>query len=355
MSEQEAVKNYFLQTLREQPEDFLNQRRNSGIKFENSDDAQESLVDVLMNTDKKYQIQNLFNPSARYVSTYIYLSSTDAYEQGMDLSVLKFDINYLTPILNTRGVINVNKPIRDIVAMRLERVNFNALRATDLYEKNTDLERHQVRYTLCIEELSAQSFITANGQRFHWIIEPWRLWSSFTSNEVIQYQLNLYQAGYFTTYDQNRGWYRFASPISKLDSISLRFGNFNGNKNFTPEILTATVTQNSNPAELTFDFSFALGMYGGTIEILDFTTGDPVTDAALITAMNSTFYSSVDYFARTPQYTFSTLTQITVPVNLTTMTAISGTLQVRVRIQALFVTKIEFVCLNETSEYDIDE
>lgn len=343
---------YFTKTLAEQPEDYINQRRNKGIQFttesEVSSEKQEYEAKKLIGTNLTFHMQNLFNPTARYVTRYVYLSLPDAYEQT-DLSVLKYDINYLTPLLQ-RGILNVTEPIKDIMAMRIDKVIMNSLVRTELFERDTDTERHQLRYTLCIEELKAQSFILPNGQRFHWLIEPSRTKILLNPTGVDEFQGNLYQACRFSTYSENRGWYRFASPISRLDTLSLRLGNLNGNKNFPPEIIEAVVTQNSNPAELTFSFDIALGLYAGWIQILNFTTGDPVTDAALITAMNTYFYSTVDYFGRTPVYGSPSLTQLTVPVDLTTMTPVTGTLTVRIRIQAMFNARIEFVCLKDTDE-----
>lgn len=345
---------YFTKTLAEQPEDYLNQRRNKGIQFttETQDELQTKKYEAkkLIGTDLTFHIQNLFNPSVRYVTRYVYLSLPDAYEQT-DPSLLKFDINYLTPLLQ-RGILNVNEPIKDIMAMRLDRVIMNGITRTDLFERDTTTQRHQVRYTLLIEELKAQSFISPNGQRFHWVIEPSRSKLLLNPTGVDEFQHNLYQGCRYATYSENRGWYRFASPISRLDTLSLRLANLNGNKDYPPEIIEAVVTQNSNPATLTFNFSIGLALYAGWIQILNFTTGNTVADAALITAMNTYFYSTVDYFGRTPLYGAPSLTQLSVPVNLTTMTPVTGTLRVRIRIQAMFNTRIEFVCLKDTDEYD---
>lgn len=211
-----------------------------------------------------YRTRKLFNESALHTYRYVVLDTSKS--SGYDFNTKKYRWNYNGTPLVEEGVASSTGPIKNIVGMRSFPIimkNFNTFR--DLYNI----------YTLTIDELVAQSFIGHERQRYHFMYR--------TKNMPVA---GLSDSNEFNPHDFNRGYFWFRTPIQSISSFTISMANPVQIVDIPAGIQSAIINTFNNPLELVFYYPHGL-LSGGIIIVSKFTTNDPVTDAAIIAAVNS--------------------------------------------------------------------
>lgn len=262
-----------------------------------------------------YKSRKLFNETSLY--TYRYVSLDTSNSTGYDFVARKYKWNYNgTPVVQD-GTASSTGPIKNIIGMRVFPIVMKEfLGFRDLYNI----------YTLTIDELISQSFIGHEKQRYHFMFRVKNYPVVGVSNWIE-----------FNPHDFNRGYFWFKTPIQNISTFTISMANPVQAVDIPAGIQTCDVTHN-NPLELTFTYPHGI-ISGNTVFITGFTTDDPVTDAAIIAAINSTaghIATSVDTF------------NITIPIDGTLVTAPKINIFVNCRDsnnKTLFM--FEFICEKE--------
>lgn len=255
-------------------------------------------VGNLLNLHTENNIKNLFNPQSRYVKSYIPINNQNRHNTQLADGTFRtsWNLTYGIPGVRT-GYIDVNFTTRDIVAMRMKSLTITC-RSTFMQNQ---ISRN--RTAVLIEELAPQSFVSTEGNNFHFI------GYQSVSSQYPSVSIKTVSFYYF-----NRGNYRFRMPITKLDSLTLSLYNPFQPLPLDPENISGVVVQGTNPAQLTFNLEH--GLYQDYITISGYTTGDPVTDAALIASVNTTFTY--------PGFTVVDLYTITIPIDVSGATPLAS-------------------------------
>lgn len=209
-----------------------------------------------------YNAVAIFNPQNLKRKEYLLLDSRYAEDNIADRT--KFRWYYTGTAAVESGSVNTTDKIRDITAIRILAFSLNRR-----YEYGSQ------RVTVLIEELSAQSFIAADGHRFHFfgrmIRDP-----SVTSADTFV----------FVDFDErdNLGIYRFRQPIVSLNSITISVGIPYAPIQFLQaRFYNCTADFTGYPASFTIDAPIAHNFeIFSTIEVLYveyFTTTNPTADA----------------------------------------------------------------------------
>lgn len=212
-------------------------------------------------------LQHIFNPKARQQSTYMLLDSRYRDRTITDPTLLKWSVtspqgNY---IAETSAITPI--PLHDIVSITARPFRFP--NARNIY---TNAHRVSVE----IVELNTQAIICNRGQkRFHFLfdIERTGAASSYAPYEI-------------RDIENQTAHFNFHTPITQLDTLTLRFGNPFINIPLDPDQLTATLTSIGAQTLLTFSqphYCEALD----EIFILDFNTTNPITDKTIIDLTNN--------------------------------------------------------------------
>lgn len=244
----------------------------------------------LFDANNPQELKRMINPRTQTISQLLYLDLNNTSSDTDPLTRPRWYINHSTPIY-TPGTVNVNLPLENVISMRLRDINFSVRQS----EKSRRLSMY-VMYIL-IEELQSQCNLGLFN--FHF------------ASKKLNYdpQANGLKYSYtFSTFEYNDGRFYFYKPIDHIDKITLNLRLHDYPFSFDAETLTASVTPLSNPARLTFATEH--GLVNAQITISGFTTGDPITDASIIAAMNTTHstYTVLD------DYT------ITLPIDLSSTT-----------------------------------
>lgn len=164
------------------------------------------------------------------------------------------------------GMINIKKPIKNIIGMRIG--NYDLLRG--MYHTIGLTNMHH--FDLCVEELKQQGFI-ANNRYNHFFFS--RTYEPVSPNDEL------------STHGHNDGYFWFNKPIQYLDSVTLSLGYRGAEMPFYNNEFHGVLVQNSNPMQVNMDI-VGTGTYCQleNVTIYGFTTGDPVTDASLINSVN---------------------------------------------------------------------
>ena len=117
---------------------------------------------------------------------------------------------------------------------------------------------------------------------------------------------------------------RFEKPINQISKFTISFYNPFQLLSFIPNYLQAEVIQNSNPMQLIFS-TFHNMLTNFKIKITNFTTGNIIADAIIIASINDQILD----ITKINDY------NISVPIDLTTMTPISGSLIVFINIETI--------------------
>lgn len=266
---------------------------NEQLEHKNKRNINIDIVNLLMLRTKS-NILNMFNPRGRYMVSYLPIDNQNRSLNSTNNGILKttWGINYGDAGFQP-GVIDVNFKIKDIIGMRLQALTI-VCRSTF-----TQDQINRNRISILIDELITQSFVASEGNNFH-----------FITLESISSQGPSISIKTISPYYLNKGYFYFRLPITKLDTLTISLYNPFQPLPLDPENISGVVIQGSNPAQIIFDFEH--GLYQDFITITGFTTGNPVADAPIIAAMNTTFTY--------PSFTIINLYTITVPVNLSTTT-----------------------------------
>ena len=123
--------------------------------------------------------------------------------------------------------------------------------------------------TLEMIELSAQSFIAHEKRRYHFAFSV-----AANGNKVL-----------LSPDNQNDGYFKFGYPVSKIDSITMTFGNPMQVITFDPDRSYYTMTYGLLTTLITTEIDHNL-LTGDTVIFIDFTTSDPVLDSETIALIN---------------------------------------------------------------------
>jgi hypothetical protein len=240
-----------------------------------------SIDDIMRNIRPKQTYQYLMLDSANAVFS-------------PDRSTMQWLINDGNPIARS-NYINLSRPLKNIIAMRLGRVSWSSMDQT-----NTNILTNN-HIGLGFSEFASQSLIFPSGPRLHFI----------------QYDYDLIHTGNTITtssFFENRGWFRFRKPFTKLDTLTLSVWNLG---NVTP-IIMPDYYVSINAMQVCYAFTFEgpnlfyivtndlhlfpiiyptfhglpdytqpLSVLGEQFQYSGFTTNDPVADAVVIAQYNS--------------------------------------------------------------------
>ena len=206
-----------------------------------------------------------------------------------------------SPIRNI-GTINVDFPIENIRSMRLTRLSLTC-RSRYLQQRSVN------RISILIKEFADQAFITQEG-RFHFIGRQDNIATGIDrpifnpSSGPNQWTTTL---GF---YNFNHGVFNFHTPVNIVNQITLEFYDPINRLPLDKETINGYIVNNSNPA--TVVFSEEHGLYQDEFSIEQFTTGNPIADSLLISAVNT--LHQYPAFNIIDDYT------VTIPIDLSLMT-----------------------------------
>jgi hypothetical protein len=248
-------------------------------------------IDRLLGVDKD-EVKAIFKPSSKYRKVYIMLDSRyAASNDGYNISW-----NFQNNENVADGSVNAVGVIRDIVSIRL--LDFYMHLYTAI---STGIVGNYGAITVHIKEFDAQSFITQTGTKFHF----WgKLWYNANNNPSATYQrLISFSDGsdedginenYYRLQDGNQGEFKFATPLTELNTLTLNFGNPMNpipldQASFPFSYIPGT-TILGTPVNIHIDTTLLLtdlNTYLAPIYISGFNTSDPVADAELINFLNN--------------------------------------------------------------------
>lgn len=176
-------------------------------------DTIEVEVNSLLLMESLSKICKYIKPKQSY--HYIYLDSNNAIFSP-DRSTMQWLINDGDPVYRPHYC-NLTRQLRNIVAMRLGRITWTNMNIENSMILNGDpnpgqfiANVYQLQHHIGIgfREFVSQSIICPSGPRIHFV----------------QYNYNESRSGsYITTsgFFENRGWFRFRKPFTKLDTLTM--------------------------------------------------------------------------------------------------------------------------------------
>lgn len=157
----------------------------------------------LFGISNPYHAVSIFNPNNLKRKEYLLLDSRYAAEEGINLT--SFTWYYQSTALVETGSTNSTDKIKNITAVKILGFSLNRRYETALN-----------RYTILIQEFSAQSFIAPTGRRFHF-------WGQSRRDPTIT------SADTFVFLDfnepENMGVFQFRQPIVSLDKLTISVGS----------------------------------------------------------------------------------------------------------------------------------
>lgn len=211
----------------------------------------------------------------------------------------KFSWNITDTYVESPASVQVTKPLHNIISVKISDFYLN----NSVYTLNTSVDPtlnvFPSRYfTVLIEELSNQAFITNNNRKFHfwgtlvdpgWVSPPTYLIRFSNNNSTAGYMLNNNITERFPVrrYDGNEGKYIFNYPVTKLDNITISIGHIYDLITLPPDYFTFTyVDPNLRSFTINGDPNM-LDELRTRLFITGFNTDQPVADASLINFLNS--------------------------------------------------------------------
>lgn len=215
----------------------------------------------------KYQLQRSLHPQLQYTKNYIILDSKNRVPSN---NLQQMQWLYLSDATFQQGTVNTKGQVRDLIGIRMY-----PLRAAQNFGISG---AYNPTYTLLIEEFKAQSFIGHQGRNFHFMLRQTpNPTTPPTAPAVAQQELMPMNDGYF--------WFR--KPFTTINTLTISLANplvvinipvaqqVLYSQYFTYGLTTVVVTP------------FATGYTtGDTVVLSNFTTANPVADAAVIAQMN---------------------------------------------------------------------
>ncbi len=141
--------------------------------------------------------------------TYIMLDSDNCHAINDARDNFKWLIQENNTVIQP-GIINVTNELRNVVAMRMSYISLNHMSK----QLAQDYE-YSHRFGIGFDEFVSQAFITPYGNKFQFISSIKYLDGAYGTNITL------------STYDYNRGWFRFREPITKLDTLTMNIYNLN--------------------------------------------------------------------------------------------------------------------------------
>jgi len=240
------------------------------------------LSSVMGNNDA-YGIQRIINPSALFAKSQILLD-TRWRSQDTDGTIL-MKWSFSNTLAAKPGTFNTTSPIRDIIAIKVLPFKIPYTASAENPTKNI---------TMYYNEFSNQCVVAQESRKYHH-------WFDYVKEDD---WLSL------DAFKYNKGVYNFDKPITTLDTLTVSFGSPLQLIQFDVDRMNATFTAGS-PTTLTFASAHNLDN-GYVIYFTDFTTTDAVTDATLISTINSIYGHEVTRISST---------QVTIAANTS---AVSG-------------------------------
>jgi hypothetical protein len=164
--------------------------------------------------------------------------------------------------ITLQGTVNAVGNIKDIIAIRIFPIKLP-------YNSNIDNDYNRV--SILIQEMSAQSFIAQENRRFHFIF----------STTIDDRWINLEPESF------NDGYFRFRTPITRLDTLTLSFGSPLERVTFDTDRMLANVTGYSTITTFLTTSPHNLET-GDLIYVTNFRTANINTDTVIVTAINRT-------------------------------------------------------------------
>jgi hypothetical protein len=222
--------------------------------------ANQSSVTEFLGTSNISDFKKILNPNA--AKAYAYIDFDSRYRALSTDGTTRFQWNFIPDEISTIGTVNAIGDIRDITRMRIYpmRLPYNSI-ADNEYK----------RITMYIEEFSAQSFIAQENWRYHFAFEP-RIdgrWVELHSDK------------------QNDGYFRFRTPITRLETLTFSFGAPNQSVVFDIDNLSMTVVSYGTVTTFGSIANHNLET-GDTVYISNFNTNNPNVDAGIIGSINAT-------------------------------------------------------------------
>ncbi len=164
--------------------------------------------------------------------------------------------------ITLQGTVNAVGNIKDITAIRIFPIKL---------PYNSNMDNDYGRASILIQEMSAQSFIAQENRRFHFIF----------STTVDDRWINLEPESF------NDGYFRFRTPITRLDTFTLTFGSPLERVTFDTDRMLANITIYSTITTFMTTSPHNLET-GDRIYISNFSTANINTDTIIVTAINRT-------------------------------------------------------------------
>jgi hypothetical protein len=239
------------------------------IEDKNIDKNIDLNINTLFGCDNLYKLQRELNPQSLYKYNYIVLDS-----KNRDLVLSnskKMKWLHMNDSLFASGTVNTaGEPIRDIVGLRIYPCRFNRNVSNVFVYDNL--------YTVLIEEFNSQSYLLHQNRKCHFFLRrTLGFGASSVSPSVDGTELK----------PINNGYYWFKEPITDFNSITISIGNPHVLIDIPVAILSLPSNRfsNTSPTVITCDNSTGFSS-GDTVIISGFTTDDPVSDVAVINAIN---------------------------------------------------------------------
>lgn len=209
------------------------------------------------------------------------------YESFDTFTQMKWDVT--NNVSEEDGASSIIGSMRNIVMMRVYPIILPYSLATYPDSRVVSLE---------LIELSAQSFVAHEKRRYHFTFNV-----TTNSNKV-----------FLSPDNQNDGYYKFGSPVSKIDSITMVFGNPLQLISFDPDRAYYAMTYGALTTLITTEIDHNLST-GDTVIFTNFTTSAPILDAETIAIINR---PSGHYI------TFVAPNQFTIPINTFALAPVVG-------------------------------
>ena len=256
---------------------------------------------LLKSTTDVYDFSKELVPKSKMRYNYVLLDTFNCYEINDSRNTFTWLINDGSPIYQS-GYINLHSKLRNIKMMRLGWASFSHVDLTTYTTLTTK------RLGFSFNEFLSQALIMPSGIKFHFV-------QFMTGDPYNRVGSNITTSSFF----ENRGWFRFRERFMGLDKLTLsvydllagskvqlldEFASFTGRQNINYSItyLPYSALPIRDPVEITSPLvplaynhnADSKVDYLAAINVLEplsfsgFTTPDPVTDAALISAYNAT-------------------------------------------------------------------
>lgn len=221
--------------------------------------ANQTEVTGLLGTKSMKELVTLINPETINKTAYMYLDTK--YRILDDDGTSSFKWNFVNNATFTQGTVNILGDIKDITEIKVYPLKIPYIAQAD--------NRYN-RITMFIEEFSAQAFIAQENRKFHFIF-PTEITDRFI-------ELN--------PKDDNCGVFKFKTPISHLETITISFGSPLQNIIFDVDRRNMIIDSYGTVTQFICPYAHNLST-GDLVYISNFSTNNTSIDNVIITAINS--------------------------------------------------------------------